>query len=272
MNLEEAIHAITKRGFTVRQAQFLILVARHSGVCVMRQYSTFAGIVFGQKTRKFFDKLVQSGFVATYDCAHGRGRVYHVRHRAIYDAIGEPASPAAWRAPRTRAAHAPGRHSAELGQCLDVVPRREGGLLLEAWNRDERLPASDRPARRTPAHSTLPRCSGALWARQDFPSALRGLDPPGALPSVWQLSGATHESSDEVPLIAPPVLCSTATRSEALVSGRCVQIGPFLRSTLTDTLRSSGLLGERLLLCRVIPVEDQPVRTCAKPHCRSAHA
>jgi len=89
MNCEQAIHAITKRGFTVRQAQFLILVARHSGVCVMRQYSTFAGIVFGQKTRKFFDKLVRSGFVATYDCAHGRGRVYHVRHRAVYDAIGE---------------------------------------------------------------------------------------------------------------------------------------------------------------------------------------
>ena len=92
MNSEQAIQTITKRGFTVRQAQFLILVARHSGVCVMRQYSTFAGIVFGQKTRKFFDKLMRSGFVSTYDCAHGRGRVYHVRHRAIYEAIGEPDS------------------------------------------------------------------------------------------------------------------------------------------------------------------------------------
>jgi hypothetical protein len=92
MNCEQAVHAITKRGFTDRQAQFLILVARHSGVCVMRQYSTFAGIVFGQKTRKFFDKLVRSGFVSTYDCAHSRGRVYHVRHRAIYEAIGEPDS------------------------------------------------------------------------------------------------------------------------------------------------------------------------------------
>jgi len=92
MNFEQAIHVITKRGFTARQAQFLILIARHSGVCVMRQYSTFAGIVFGQKTRKFFDRLVRSGFVATYDCAHGRGRVFHVRHRAIYEAIGEPDS------------------------------------------------------------------------------------------------------------------------------------------------------------------------------------
>jgi len=92
MNLEHAIQAIAKRGFTDRQARFLILVARHSGVCVMRQYSTFAGIVFGQKTRKFFAQLVRARFVSTYDCAHSRGRVYHVRHRAIYEAIGEPES------------------------------------------------------------------------------------------------------------------------------------------------------------------------------------
>jgi hypothetical protein len=58
----------------------------------MRQYSTFAGIVFGQKTRKFFANLVRARLVSTYDCAHSRGRVYHVRHRAIYEAIGEPDS------------------------------------------------------------------------------------------------------------------------------------------------------------------------------------
>ena len=92
MNFEHAVQTIAKRGFTDRQARFLVLVARHSGVCVMRQYSSFAGIVFGQKTRKFFANLVRLGFVSTYDCAHNRGRVYHVRHRAIYEAIGEPDS------------------------------------------------------------------------------------------------------------------------------------------------------------------------------------
>ena len=92
MNPEHAVQTIAKRGFTDRQARFLVLVARHSGVCVMRQYSSFAGIVFGQKTRKFFANLMRLGFVSTYDCAHNRGRVYHVRHRAIYEAIGEPDS------------------------------------------------------------------------------------------------------------------------------------------------------------------------------------
>lgn len=92
MNLEHAIHTIAKRGFTERQARFLVFVARHSGVCVMRQYLTFAGIVFGQKTRRFFANLMRARLVSTYDCAHSRGRVYHVRHRAIYEAIGEPES------------------------------------------------------------------------------------------------------------------------------------------------------------------------------------
>ena len=92
MNLEHAVQPIAKRRYTDRQARFLVLVARHSGVCVMRQYPSFAGIVFGQKTRKFFANLVRLGFVSTYDCAHNRGRVYHVRHRAIYEAIGEPDS------------------------------------------------------------------------------------------------------------------------------------------------------------------------------------
>src|SRR4029453_13088461 len=92
MNLEHAVHTITERGLTDRQTRFLVLVAPPSGVCVMRQYSGFAGIVFGQKTRNFFAKLVRLGFVSTYDCGHNRGRVYHVRHRAIYEAIGEPDS------------------------------------------------------------------------------------------------------------------------------------------------------------------------------------
>ena len=65
---------------------------RHSGVCMLRQYSAFAGIVHGQKTRKFFEKLVRLKYVTTYDCAHNRARIYHVQHKALYRAIGEPES------------------------------------------------------------------------------------------------------------------------------------------------------------------------------------
>jgi hypothetical protein len=92
MNLDHAVGTIVSRGFTERQAQFLVLVARHSGVCVMRQYSAFAGIVFGHTTRKFFIKLERLGWVSTYDCARKRARIYHVRHRELYEAIGDPES------------------------------------------------------------------------------------------------------------------------------------------------------------------------------------
>jgi hypothetical protein len=89
MSLEAAIQTISNKGFTERQARFLMLVARHSGVCVMRQYSTFAGIVFGQKTRKFFAQLVERGYASTYDCAHNRARLFHLRHRELYETIGD---------------------------------------------------------------------------------------------------------------------------------------------------------------------------------------
>src|SRR5688572_3733801 len=134
MNFEHAVQTITKRGFTDRQARFLILVARHSGVCVMRQYSTFAGIVFGQKTRKFFANLVRARLVSTYDCAHSRGRVYHVRHRS--DLRGdrrarEPLSTPAQRPARARTLDVAGRDSGEPREHLDVVVSRQGGPSLE---------------------------------------------------------------------------------------------------------------------------------------------
>jgi len=92
MNINDAVQAVADKGFTERQARFLVLVMRHSGVCVMRQYAAFAGIVFGQKTRRFFDRLVTGGYASTYDCSHNRARIFHVRHRALYEAIGEPDS------------------------------------------------------------------------------------------------------------------------------------------------------------------------------------
>jgi hypothetical protein len=92
MACSDGVQSIVNKGFTERQARFLVLVMRHSGVCLMRQYSTFAGIVFGQKTREFFAKLVERNYASTYDCAHNRARIYHVRHRELYEAIGEPDS------------------------------------------------------------------------------------------------------------------------------------------------------------------------------------
>lgn len=86
----ERAQIVVEYGFTERQARFLVLVMRHAGLCVKRQYATFAGIANGgEKCNAFFDKLVRRGFAVTADCIHNRARLYHVQHRALYHAIGE---------------------------------------------------------------------------------------------------------------------------------------------------------------------------------------
>jgi hypothetical protein len=89
MQSQERIAAVVNLGFTERQARFLVLVMQHSGVCLLRQYTVFAGIAHGQKTRNFFAKLISRRFANSHGCRHNRGRIYHVQHKALYRAIGE---------------------------------------------------------------------------------------------------------------------------------------------------------------------------------------
>ena len=93
MTAEDRVNAVAEFGFTPRQARFLVMVMRHAGVCLLRQYSTFARIVHGQKTRAFFRKLVNREYASAYPCRHNRGRLYHVHHYGLYRAIDEPNSP-----------------------------------------------------------------------------------------------------------------------------------------------------------------------------------
>ncbi len=83
----------TTVGFTERQARFLVLVMRHGGVCIPRQYATFAGIANGgRRCNAFFDKLVKRGYTHEIRCVHNRARVYHVHHKPLYFLIGEASS------------------------------------------------------------------------------------------------------------------------------------------------------------------------------------
>jgi RHS repeat-associated protein len=81
-------------GFTPRQARFLMLVLEHSGVCLPRQYRTFAGIAHGRHTHRVFAKLITDGFATTDLIAPAHaGRIYHVQYKPWYRAIGEPDHP-----------------------------------------------------------------------------------------------------------------------------------------------------------------------------------
>lgn len=87
-DLDARVKAIAARGFTERQARFLVLVLRHAGVCVPGQYAHFAGTAQGAKCNTFFARLVQQGHAVAVDCLHNRGRLYRLHSRALYDAIG----------------------------------------------------------------------------------------------------------------------------------------------------------------------------------------
>jgi hypothetical protein len=77
--------------FTEREARFLALVMRHAGVCVPRQYASFAGVAHGgAKSNRFFAKLIKRGYATVIRCVHNRARIFHVHSKALYFASGEP--------------------------------------------------------------------------------------------------------------------------------------------------------------------------------------
>lgn len=90
MTHHERVVAVEKKGFTGRQAGFLVTVMLHSGVCLGRQYCTYARIVRGQKMYDFFSFLVARKLATPYSSAHRRARIYHVHGKALYGVIGEP--------------------------------------------------------------------------------------------------------------------------------------------------------------------------------------
>jgi hypothetical protein len=90
VTFEARVDALVAKKFTERQARFLVTVMLHSGVCMIRQYCAFAGMVYGQTARDFFARLTSREIATAFDCAHKRARIYHIHHRALYEAIGEP--------------------------------------------------------------------------------------------------------------------------------------------------------------------------------------
>lgn len=87
----DAVLSHTK-GLTDRQAGFLVTVMLYSGVCMDRQYCAFAGIPHGRKTTDFFRLLVERRYAAIHACRNNSARLFHVRYKPLYAAIGDPDS------------------------------------------------------------------------------------------------------------------------------------------------------------------------------------
>ena len=92
MTEDERNRAVVDCGFTERQARFLVLVMRHGGICIPRQYASFAGIANGgRRCNAFFDKLVRRGYTITSDCIHNRAHVVHslFQRRQVAEPVGQ---------------------------------------------------------------------------------------------------------------------------------------------------------------------------------------
>jgi hypothetical protein len=90
---EDRVKAVIDFGFTERQARFVVLVMRHAGVCVPRQYASFSGIANGgRRCNAFFEKLIRRGYANEIACVHNRARLYYLRHKPLYHVIGDVAS------------------------------------------------------------------------------------------------------------------------------------------------------------------------------------
>jgi hypothetical protein len=73
---------------TPRQARFLTLVALISGYCLRRQYGQFARVALGKNPGAFLDDLVHRGLATRHRPRLHRSYVYHLKHRAVYEALG----------------------------------------------------------------------------------------------------------------------------------------------------------------------------------------
>ena len=87
---EARVNALGDFGFTPRQRDFLVTVMVHAGCFLERQYCAFTGTVRGQNSREFMVRLVARGFARAIEPGPvRRGRLYHVHHKPLYEAIGQ---------------------------------------------------------------------------------------------------------------------------------------------------------------------------------------
>jgi hypothetical protein len=85
------VMSLADLAFTQRQREFLVTVLVHSGCFLERQYCAFTSTARGQNSREFVGRLVARGFARAIEPGPARrGCLYHVHHKPLYEAIGQP--------------------------------------------------------------------------------------------------------------------------------------------------------------------------------------
>ncbi|MCB9385188.1 MAG: hypothetical protein H6509_11270 [Bryobacterales bacterium] len=87
MGVSSSSDALEKLGYTAREAKFLLLVARHSGYFLRRQYQMFIGSRGGAEGR-FLKRALAAGHVRVARYSN-RTELYHLSARHIYRVTGD---------------------------------------------------------------------------------------------------------------------------------------------------------------------------------------
>jgi hypothetical protein len=90
MNFDDRVAAVAKIGVTERQARLLVTVMLRSGLYVPRQFATFAGIAYGHKVSRFFDRLATREYATECGCLHNRRRCITCDIRRSIEPLGSP--------------------------------------------------------------------------------------------------------------------------------------------------------------------------------------
>jgi hypothetical protein len=85
----EAITALRQFGYTAREAEFLYIVAAHSGFFLQRQFMQFVDVAGRGPATYFLKKALLKKQVREHLPERGTQKVYHLFSRTIYAPLGK---------------------------------------------------------------------------------------------------------------------------------------------------------------------------------------
>jgi len=88
MTIEGQVHAIQALGYSRSEAQFLRLVALHSGYFVRRQFLRWLGRGRGKRSQAFIQQLISRGHACREIFRQDR-HLFRLQSKAIYEAAGD---------------------------------------------------------------------------------------------------------------------------------------------------------------------------------------
>jgi hypothetical protein len=171
MTKEDQIRAIQALGYSQPEAQFLRLVALHSGYFVRRQFVRFTESARGKRAQDFIDRLIARGHVRREVFREDR-HLFRLQSKASYEALGQDDN-------RNRREHQPSTVRLRLMGLDLVLDRPEYQFVsteqqrLEYFFEQRGIHAEALPARLFSSNGTLT----TRYFPDGFPQFLRDDNP-----------------------------------------------------------------------------------------------